>query len=300
MRISVAITCGLLVAAALLLTACPRQYSADNPPPQAGTATHPWELQGWKSPVEMPEQNGADTTAQVELPPDIAPQLPTQDLLDPGQLPGLWLQVCHVFNERVNMVTPDDMDEMELQEGGPVVYRTISAGQAVTTEGSWEKTKPGRLQIKVAGGRAAEYYAVLYRDEFLYIWDEERREADWFVKIPLIPSDRIKANDFDTTLGALKLTSVVGNSCEGTLTDKNINIRIAGFFVSGILVLRWEDPQRNGAGYAAFHVDQDWNSLYGALWLGDYEAAPFLGPWDGTRAEAPPPPDAAPSAPPGP
>jgi hypothetical protein len=285
MRLSVAITCSLVLLAALLLGACPRQYSAGNTPPQAGTATHPWELQGWKPPVDIPQQDGQDATAQVELPPDIGPQLPAQDLLNPGKLPGLWLQVCHVFSERMNLVKPDDMDEMELQDGGAVVYRAVSAGRAVASEGAWEKTKPGRLRIHVAGGRDTEYYAVLYRNEFLYIWDQDKREADWFVKVPLLPSDSIKANDFSTTLGELKFTSVVGNSCEGTLTGKNVNIRVTGFFVSGILALRWEDPQRNGAGYSAFHVDQDWNSLYGALWLGDFEAAPFLGPWDGTRAQ---------------
>lgn len=295
MRMRVVITCGLICLAALLFGGCPRHYSADNPPPQVGTATHPWELQGWKPPVEQPKQGEEQAAAAaVELPPDIGPSLPTQDLLDAGKLPGVWLQVCHVWSERMNLITPDDMDEMELQEGGPVIYRTVSAGQEVTTEGQWEKTRPGRLQITVAGGRSAEYYAVLYRDEFLYIWDQGKREADWFVKVPLIPSDRILANDFNTTLGRLKLTSVVGNSCEGTLTDQNVNIRVTGYYVSGILALRWEDPQRNGAGYAAFHVDQDWNALFGTLWLGDFEAAPFLGPWDGTRAEAQPPGSAAP------
>lgn len=284
MRLGVAMMCGLALAAALLLSGCPRDI-APGSAPAAGTATHPWELQGWKSPVAPSGQAGAGTAGVVELPPDIGPHLSTQDTLDEDKLPGVWLQVCHVWSERVNIVPPSEMDEMELHEGGGAIYRAVTDNKLAVYTGDWKKTQPGRLSVVVEGGKNVEYYAVLFRGEFLYLWNQEARTADWFARVPPVFSDRIKANRFNTTLGDLFIKSTVGASFEGSVKAQGATMSIAGYYQSGVIALRWEDHYHNSAGFAVFHVDQDWNTLYGAWWLGDFDSAPFGGTWDGARAQ---------------
>ena len=58
---------------------------------------------------------------------------------------------------------------------------------------------------------------------------------------------------------------------------------INGFYNRGVLSIRWEQDDRAGAGYAAFVVGKDWQTLKGAWWIDDYEAIPFSDAWDGTR-----------------
>jgi hypothetical protein len=288
MRFCVAIACSLVFTAALLLCACQRHYSAGAQPQQYGAATHPWEMKDFRMPL-APREGQAGGAAEVDIPPDIGPQLPKTDTIDPAQLPGLWLQVCGAANERVNLVLPENMNELELREGGTAQFREIQDNKAKIYDGTWEKTKPGRLRLAFPGATDAEYFAVLFRGEFLYIWDQKRGEADWYARVPLLPTPRIMANHFDTQAGELKLTKVVGSSYEGQILSRDgLVVRVAGFYQSGILTMRWEDAQRKSEGYAAFHVDQQWNSLYGALWLDDFNGSPFVGPWDGVRAQEQP------------
>lgn len=284
MRMRVITWAVLLFAAALWLPACQRRFADEARAPKYGAATHPWELQGWRLPVT--QQGGQENAAAaVELPPDIGPQLSTQDTLDPAQLPGIWLQICGVASERMNLILPEDMDELELNEGGQAVFRAVTDNNAAIYNGTWEKTKPGRLRLTFLGGTNAEYYGELFRGEFLYLWDQDRGAADWYARVPLLPSERIMANRFDTQAGLLTITSTVGASYEGEVQSKDTTVRVTGFYLSGIITMRWEDPEHKAGGYAAFHVDKDWNSLYGAVWLDDYKTSPFQGPWDGLRAQ---------------
>lgn len=284
MRLDVVMLCGLALAAALLLGSCPRDYPA-GAAPVTGTATHPWELEGWKSPLAPAAGDGQSGAAAVELPPDIGPQLSTVDTLDETKLPGTWLQVCHVWSERVNIVPPAEMDEMELADGGQATYRAVRDNQVAVYAGEWKKTKPGRLSVVVEGGKNVEYYAVMFRGEFLYLWNQDERIADWFARVPPVFSERIKANRFNTTMGDLLIKANVGSSFEGTVQTQGATMVVAGFYQSGVIAMRWEDRFNNAAGFAVFHVDQDWNTLYGAWWLGDFDSAPFGGTWDGARAQ---------------
>jgi hypothetical protein len=276
---------------ALLLSACPRQYPAGLEP-ATGKATHPWELKEWRSPLAAKGGNAAaaqsaanEQPAAVDLPPEVGPELPSRDTLDVAKLPGAWLQVCQAAGERLSMPPPGETDGLELFADGRAVYHAVAQGKSADSEGRWSKPKPGRLMLPMGGPVAENCFGMLYRDEFLYLWNQPAQTGDWFVRIPRVYSDRIMANRFSTSLGDLLITSNVGQSFSGTVAGES-KLDVAGFYYGGIIGLRWEDQKNKAAGYAAFHVDQDWNSLYGALWLDDYQAQPFTAAWDGTRSAA--------------
>ncbi|MBN2080852.1 hypothetical protein JW859_01470 [bacterium] len=278
----------LIMAACLLgVSGCQRDSAQETEEARGQLATHPWELPDWQLPNEVLAQRpdaAADFSEdeQVKTPTLRGPLLPESDTLDPELIPGRWLQVCMVSKENLALVPVGEMDMMELRPDGKGAYHVVSQGEAQTLEGNWEKLEPGILSIGFSG-EMLPMYSELRDQDFLYIWNYEQEQGIWFVRLPQAASSEIEANLFDTTRGRMHFQDVVSRSYSGVVEgESELNMR--GFYESGILTMRWEDEQNNVGGYAAFRVEPGWQELHGYWWIDDYEAAPFGGVWDCTRA----------------
>lgn len=267
-----------------LLVGCPRVYGPGQEVPPEGTATHPWEQPGWEAPqpfglIPAPEGNGQ--SGRIELPERRGPALAQTDTLDEALLPGRWLQVCQVSQEQLALIPPQEMDLLELASNGQAAYHLVREGKVDRREGNWTKQAPGVLGVAIGGGTALPFYGQLYSGQFLYLWNYENLQGWWYVRLPEQGAAQLGANHFTTTRGELLLKDVVMQQFSGELRDGENVGQVTGYYINGVMTLRWEDPAHNAAGYAALLVTPDFSSLEGVWWLDDYEASPFGGAWSG-------------------
>jgi len=261
----------------LLATGCPREQPAG----PRGTATHPWELPGWESATAPAPVETTESDAEIDQPARHGPSLPSEDTLDPALLPGQWLQICIVAEERMQLIPPGEMDIFQFGDNGQAYYQGVAEGQlGEPMSGSWYKTQPGVLTLDFGG--SADFYGELYRGAFLYLWNYDRQIGFWYARVPTEATAGIERNRFDTSRGPLLFTDVVGLSFSGSAGEAEEIAISTGYYFAGVLSLRWEDPQYHSSGYAMFIVSPDWQELMGTWWIDDYEAAPFGGSWDGT------------------
>lgn len=273
----------------LLVVGC--QRDRDPSAIAQATATHPWELEGWQAPSELDRRIPAggedyDVDQQVEIPTRHGPVLPETDTLDPQLLPGAWLQICYIKEEKLGLVPPGEMNVLDLRPDGSGIYVAYHNYEGVRHEGTWLKSRPGVVQLAFGEhGVAQDMYGQLFEEEFLYLWNYDSQEGLWLARARPDRSSTIEANHFDTTRGELQLTTVVAQSYQGKLLAEN-EVVVAGYYELGVLSMRWEDERGNLGGYAAFIVGEDWRDLTGVWWIDDYQAAPFGGGWSGTRLDA--------------
>ncbi|MCH7472273.1 hypothetical protein IIA79_04905 [bacterium] len=264
-----------------LLAACPREYPPGENPAEFANATHPWELPGWKPPPGLkPAATQRAKSGDVKLPKLRGPALPADDTLDPALLPGRWLLVCSVREEKMELMAVGEMDLVELRRDGTVAYNFITGGEGDVKEGTWGKLEPGVVGLAIGNTEMLELYGQIFGEDFLYLWNYDFQVGHWFVRLPVEATERIEANSFRTSWGELKFKDVVQQSYSGTLSAES-EISVGGFYESGVLSMRWEDERSNRAGFAAFRVGAGWNELQGTWWIDDYEAAPFGGSLDG-------------------
>ena len=286
MRLTTIISLLLLTALAVLGPAgCKRNPGAGRP---TGTATHPWELGDQHVASGLPEVERApveefDPRAEVDSPTLPGPAWSATDTLDPERMAGLWYPVCNVRDEIMRLTPLDQVVVLQLEPDGKVVFQAVNNGEVVNSvDGYWAKAAAGKISMGIAGNDPKVSNAEMYGDGFLYIWDYDIQIGSWYVRLPQEASQTIDANRFDTTRGELVFTSVVGQSYEGYCQGVN-KLDLRGLYTNGILTMRWEDQQGNLGGFAAFTVDPGWQALDGVWWVDDYEAAPFGGPWTGTK-----------------
>jgi len=279
----------IVVACLLVVTGCQRDGVREAEEARGQLATHPWELPDWQMPDEVMAQRpdaaaNYDAEEQVETPTKRGPSLPEIDTFDPELVPGRWLQVCMVSREQLALVPSGEMDMMELRADGKGAYHSVSQGEVQSIEGNWEKLEAGMLAIGFGEGDLLPMYGELRDENFLYIWNYENQQGIWFTRLPQEATPEIQANTYDSTRGRLHFQDVVARSYSGYVEgESELNMR--GFYESGILTMRWEDEKNNVGGYAAFRVGPDWQEMHGVWWIDDYEAAPFGGAWNCTRAE---------------
>lgn len=271
-----------------LIGGCPRTAEVNAERAKTAKATHPWELPGWKSPVPMAGQStpeGAEGTGgQVTFPGQRGPALPATDTFDQKLLPGTWLVVCVARDEKLQLLDVPLQDILELSADGRTVYHHMAEGKENVQQGTWRKMDVGVLGLAFAKGEETPFYGQLFEKDFLYLWTYRQATGLWMVRLPETGANRLKANRFDTTRGRLTITASMGTSYTGKVSGAG-QLEVSGYFAKGILSMRWTDYKNNSAGYAVFVTSPDMSSLRGAWWIGDYEAAPFGGTWDGTEAQ---------------
>jgi hypothetical protein len=250
--------------------------------------THAWNQPGYKG-EELQlvrERPGSGTTdqAKVDVRAEKGPAFPTEDSLDIDKLDGFWLVVAITHDEKQVLLPVSEQDTFIFQNGRSMIYHSITNWQDNVTQGSIKKLKPGVLGIKFGtSGDFVEFYTMLFRDDFLYIWNYENKTGFWMVRLPEQVTERVMANNFDTTRGTMHLTDVVATSFTGTVGEGPRGMIIHGFYNRGVISLDWTQNDRTGQGFAAFVVGPEWKTLKGTWWIDDYEAIPFSDAWDGTR-----------------
>jgi len=274
----------LFIAMLLGLGACQRENT-----PEYGDATHPWDIGDDSIASGIPELGGnqdasdGDSSGEVAVPTLRGPILSQQDTLDTDQIPGLWIQVCRVRDEKMDLYPVEEMDLLQLTPENKAILTIVSQGEIYQTiEGNWRKAAPGKFGMSMGEYDEKVSFAEMYGPNFLYIWDYDIQLGVWYARAQQNASNQIEANLFDTSRGMLHFTNVVGNSYQGYLDSAHKN-DLRGMYVGGILTMRWEDQKGKLGGFAAFIVDPGWETLDGVWWIDDYEAAPFGGPWTGTR-----------------
>jgi hypothetical protein len=237
----------------------------------------PPELAG-HSPADDVQTDGG----MVELPSRRGPKLSDRDTLEPELLVGRWLEVCLVRKEQLSLILPGNMNVLELypQGSGTLLVKHEDEAEAVVS--AWRKVAPGVIELGFGDDDLLPYYGEIYQEQFLYIWNYEFQEGYWFARLPAQATRRIEANRFDHTRGELHIAKVVGQSYEGVISGES-ELMVSGYYESGVLTMRWEDPAGNQAGYAVYLADPEWQSLTGVWWIDDYEGAPFAGSWIGRR-----------------
>ncbi len=277
----------------LAVLGCPRDI-----PPEAlarqGTATHPWELPGYTPDSSLlpseAESAGADQAPTgeeaIELPAARGPALSTEDTLLEADIPGQWLQVCISAGERLNLPANADMDILDLREDHTMIWQIRQAEQETQfLEGNWAKPGPGQFSLQTTGMDAVPLYGQMFNHDFLFLWSYDQKLGHWFVRLPVSGGERITRNRFATTFGNMIFTEVGDLGFHGVVYGE-YERSIGGRYLPGVLTMRWEETQTKSAGYAAFIVDPEFNTLDGVWWLDDYEAAPFGGPWTGTADDS--------------
>lgn len=271
----------LIFALCLGLAACHRELPAGDARINA-SGSYPWDA-GRPLPF-APEPKAAqappDRTEVPAEPLQRGPAFSAQDTLLEADLPGKYMQVAIVHDEKMGAVPLGYQDLLDLEAGGHFVWRNLTDWKEDVSEGAWHKTGPGRLKLDVSAD-APELRAELFGGQFLYFWTYEAKSGFWWAKVPRTYSERIGANSFNTTRGTLRLKDVVGASFTGTVEGQR-TLLISGNYQRGILTLRWDEEDKSAGGYAALVVNPDWKSFSGVWWIDDYEAAPFGGAWDGT------------------
>jgi hypothetical protein len=273
----------------LALSGCPR-----TPAPETtqftGTAVHPWQLPGYRDEFTQPRAGNPQGTPASATEDDgttqpvtsRGPAFATEDTLDEALIPGQWLQVCTCVNEQINIPGVADIDTLELRANGTMVWQARVAGAETTyIDGNWTKSGPGQISLRTADGQPVTLYSQLYQGKFLFIWSYEQKLGHWFARMPETGSQQISRNRFRTTFGNMIFTEVGNQGFHGVVLGE-YERTIGGFYLPGVITMRWEESATNSGGYAAFLVDPTFNTLDGVWWLDDYEAAPFGGPWTGT------------------
>lgn len=274
-----------LAALALLAASCPRSGTAVEARAAEVRGTHPWDQPGYEPIVPpMPTARREEDPQAVEKAPDRGPAMPRVDTLDEKLLLGDYIQVAQVATEKMILMPVNEQDRMSLQPNGYAIWTRVVDFKETPMDGNWSKPKPGYLQVTFGGG-SMELQSQLYEGKFLYLWSSRNRTGFWFARIPQRAAPRILASDFDTSRGHLHISRYVGASWEGEVSGDQ-PLRVSGFYNAGILTVRWEALSGSGAGYAAFVCDEDFSSLHGTWWLDDWEASPFGGGWEATRAAA--------------
>lgn len=269
------------MALCLGLAACYRELPPGDPR-VASSGRHPWDA---GRPLPFAPQKAApqaEVEAQQTEPESLerGPAFSPGDTLSEADIPGRYLQVVVVREEKMSQVPLGYQDILTLEPGGHFLWKNLTDWQEDTAEGSWRKPGPGKLQLEL-GPDAPPVRAEMFGRDFLYFWSSESKAGFWWARIPEASTDRIGFNSFSTNRGTLKLRDVVGSSFTGTVEGPRL-LRVNGNYQRGVLVLRWEEEDRSAGGYAAFIAGADWKSLQGVWWLDDYEAAPFGGQWNGT------------------
>jgi hypothetical protein len=269
----------LLLAGVLLLAACQRDYPADHPATTAG-AVSAWDFIDLETGPRMGDSLPVTEQPEQEIEPSIelGPAFSETDTVDEELLAGVWLQFCQTRNERIDTVPVEHMDVLEIGPSGQLVWHFINEGQDNPQAGWWEKTSPGVVAFQLGEQPGNEFRLQMFGGDFFFFWNYAGSIGMWFARLPEEASPRIEHNHFSSNLGDFHFESVNDNVYYGT-AEGEYTRDIAGIYTNGILLMRWEEPETNAAGYAAFIVAPDWSELNGVWWIDDYEAAPFGGPY---------------------
>ena len=286
---TVAIVAAVMLA--VVLCGCARKYPEGADPKSKMRGTHAWNMPVYRGEEfqfvrERPDAATTDVP-QVEARPEKGPALPTEDSLDIEKINGYWLVVALTHNEKQELLPVSEQDTFIFQNGRSMIYHSITNWQDSVTQGAIKKIKPGVLGIKFGNSEFVEFYTMLFRDDFLYIWNYEQKTGFWMVRLPEQVTERIEANRFSTTRGAMRLEDVVATSFGGRVENAKRGMTIHGFYNRGVISIEWSQDDRTGQGFAAFVVGPEWKTLKGAWWIDDYEAIPFSDVWDGTREGSP-------------
>jgi hypothetical protein len=272
----------------VLIPSCPRR--ADSPRlADANQAHYPWDMPGWRQESQQNPTGVAEdipivpaTGGSVAIPNDKGrhPALDPLDTFDRSLLPGEWLIVAHVDDERVVLRSPDNFSVTKFFESGTLTLQPVIGGQLQQADnGTWEKSAPGVLLMALGTNTPQTFYCQFSGRDFLYMWTFEQANGLWLVRRPEQFAERISNNDLTFTSGErLHLTSVKGSAFDGTISGP-IEYEVHGSYSQGVLNMRWIDRADNVDGFAVFRVSPDWKQLDGVWWLNNYEAAPFGGRW---------------------
>ena len=290
--------CSLLAICLAGLTAvclaCQRSTSDEERSISKLRATHPWQLPGSGNDYSAAGEFGGQqeeipADGKVELPPARGPQLAETDTLDVDLLPGSWVMVALVTNEQMGLRTTADYSTLVLQESNAFRVFDYNDGELGNTlQGEWHKVKPGVLRLSMRGQdgqeQANEVFAELFANDFLYLWSYGGHWGNWYVRqVQDEPQALIGYNRYDSSIGSFVFSNVGKDSYYGELTSPEGSVwQLNGYLVDGILNMAWTDARNNASGYAAFIVEDDWNTLRGAYWKDDYEARPFTAEWTAT------------------
>jgi hypothetical protein len=273
----------LILALCLIIAGCPRTAEINSTRANA-KATHPWELPGWQDPriTQLPQGNAEvrGTGGKVELPSGRGPALPDTDSMDPQLVPGAWMRICSVAEERFILNEVALQDVMQFAEGGAVVFYTNLNGKPTTINGSWRKMDFGVVGLTMNRADEEPFYGQIFQHDFMYMWSYRHGRGWWTVRVPEQRLQALPYNRFKTSRGDLLIKTTLGPDITGVVSGAG-NMEVSGYFREGILSLRWADKKNNAKGYAAFIVSADGSQLRGAWWLADFQAAPFGGIWDG-------------------
>lgn len=283
----------LLIALMLLANGCPREPDSARLA-GGGTNAHPWEQEGWEHPLrarqralEAAQQQGSGAETAVEAPALRGPAFSADDTLVEENLPGQWLQVCTVGNERINLVSPDSMDLIELQPSGSLSWAFIGQDGQRFVQGYWEKTGPGQMVLQMGDNPPTDIQAQMYGSEFLFLWSYDLKVGNWLVRLPVQGPPQVLRNTFSTSAGNFVITQLGSLGYRGVVFGEGHYERnVGGAYFPGVLTMVWEEEATNSSGYAAFIVDPEFKSLDGVWWLDDYEAAPFGGSWTGVADDS--------------
>ena len=277
----------VLIAAACIFAGCTRDYPDGADPKAKVRGAHAWNMPGYQGGelrlIKQRPETGVSDTPEVDARSEKGPALPAEDTIDLDKLNGYWLVVALTNDETQYLLPVSDQDTFIFQNGRSVIYHSISNWKDTVQEGSIRKTKPGVLGIKFGNGEFLDFYGMLFRDDFLYIWNYEQKTGFWMVRLPDQATERVQANLFETTRGQMKLEDVVATSFSGKVANDKRGLAIHGFYNRGVISIEWTQNDRTGQGFAAFVVGPEWKTLKGAWWIDDYEAIPFSDVWDGTR-----------------
>ena len=282
MRTLVAIVlCGLC-----MLLGCQRDYERAGYTKGEKQASYPWEnLEPGdpRLPADSRRNDGAGTeeAGNVMIPEGARwPALSTRDTISEEKLAGVWLRLAVMQGERIRLLDPEQIDHLNLRpDGGFAITYPASVPPRQPVEGDWRKAGPGQLEMTVKNAEPLTLNAELFRDDFLFFWDEQQKLSYWYARVPEQRSERIGRDRWKTSLGDMRIGNVIQSRFDFEVSGPSLRSG-SGYYQDGILRLRWEDTQSSAGGYGAFIVSPDWKMLKGSWWIDDYEASPFGGAWD--------------------
>jgi hypothetical protein len=281
------VAAALLLVAGCALAGCARDYPEGADPKKKVRGAHAWNRPGYQGPeffyMRERQDPGTTDTLEVEAPPEKGPAFPTEDTLELDKLNGYWLVVAISHDEKQTLLPVSEQDTFIFQNSRSVIFHAITNWQDTVQEGSIKKLRPGVLGLKFGSAEFDEFYTMMFRDDFMYIWNYKNKTGFWMVRLPDQVTERVEANTFQTSRGTLSLTDVVGSSFIGRVESGPQSMTVNGFYNRGVISIYWEQDDRTGNGFAAFTVGPEWKTLTGAWWIDDYEAIPFSDVWDGTR-----------------
>lgn len=281
----------IVIAALAILASCQRSVSESERGISDSQATHPWQLpsgqQDWTRSMAGAEQaREIPPDGAVDLPLARGPQFSGTDTIDVGLLPGSWVMVGMVANERLDLRSNTAYSTLVLQRNGMFRLFIYEEGElARSLDGNWQKTEPGVITLVQTdqSGRAqpVAMYSEMFGTDFLYMWNYGDHRGYWYARQTMDePYQQIEYNRYDSNLGKILLSNVGQQSYYGELTTPEGTVwQLNGYLVDGILNMAWIDSDNNASGFAAFIVEENWDRLRGVYWKNDYEAAPFTDEW---------------------